>query len=156
MNPVFESPEIAVLYEFPGVPCRVAALAREGDDAYAVVDVGTEGQPYLYGISLGRREGGWEVGTSGSGPGWTLTDAERGLGTATDWGEAPEGAVRLRATLGSDTREVPVARGVYLVAWWRVPCPAAGEPRVDAFRVGECWVPAPPAPGPERGARHRR
>ncbi|HYW14141.1 MAG TPA: hypothetical protein VE871_19405 [Longimicrobium sp.] len=144
MNPRFESPEIAVLYEFPGVPCRVAALAREGDDAYAVVDVGDEGEPRLHGITVLRGEGGWEAGTDGSGPGWTRTDPAHDLGTATAWGQAPEGTVRVRATLGGDTREMPVARGIYLVAWWRVPRPGAGEPRVDAFRVGDRWVPASP------------
>ena len=142
MNPTFESPEIAILYEFPGAPCRVAAIATEGDEGYAVVDVGAAGQPYLYGIAVARRGGGWEAGTDGNGPGWTLTDPARDLGTATAWGEAPEGTVRVRATLAGDTREVPVARGVYLVAWWRVPCPAAAEPRVDAFRIGDRWVPA--------------
>jgi hypothetical protein len=149
MNPRFESPEIAVLYEFPGTPCRVAALAREGDDAYAVVDVGAEGQPYLYGISLTRHEGGWEAWTSGNGSGWTSTDPERDLGTATAWGEAPAGAVRLRATFGGETREVPVAGGVYLVAWWRVP--ADGSVGVDAFLVQGRWIPAPPERQP--GAR---
>ncbi len=142
MNPRFESLEIAILYEFPGVPCRVAALAREGDDAYAVVDTGDDGQPRPHGITLLRGEGGWEAAADGGGPGWTPTDPERALGTATAWGPAPEGTVRVRATLAGDTREVPVARGVYLVAWWRVPCPAAGEPRVEAFRIGERWVPA--------------
>lgn len=142
MNPAFKSPEIAVLYEFPSTPCRVVALATEGGDGYAVVDVGDEGQPYLYGVTLARRARGWEAGTDGNGPGWTLTDAKCGWGTAVAWGRAPKGTVRVRATLGRDTREVPVARGVYLVVWWRVPCPAAGEPRVDAFRIGDGWVPA--------------
>jgi hypothetical protein len=138
----FDTPEFAALDGFPGVPCRVVASAREGDDAYVVLDTGAPGRPYLYGICVAREHGGWVEGTSGNGPGWTLTDGERGLGTATAWGEAPEGAVRVRATFGGEVREVPVANGVYLVAWWRVPFREDGGPRVEAFRVGGRWVPA--------------
>ncbi len=128
---------------FPGIPCRVVASAREGDDAYVVMDTRPDGQPYLYGACAARRDGGWVEGGGGNGPGWTLTHAEHGLGTATVWGEAPAGAVRVRATFGGDVREAPVANGVYLVAWWRVPAPVAGAPRVEAFRIHERWVPAP-------------
>lgn len=150
MNPRFESPEAAILLDaFPGMPCRVAALAREGDDAYAVVDTGAEGRPRLHGISVTRDKGGWEAGTIGDRPGWTRTDPGRELGTAAAWGLAPEGAIRIRATLGGATREVPVAGGVYLVAWWRVPM--GGFPRAEAFRIGERWVPATPEQQP--GAR---
>jgi hypothetical protein len=77
---------------------------------------------------------------SGNGPGWTLTDPERELGTATVWGEAPEGTTRVRASFQGDVREAPVSRGVYLVAWWRVP---DGYPRVEAFQIGGRWVPQP-------------
>lgn len=125
---------------FPGTPCRVAASARMGDDAYAVLDTGTPGAPYLYGVCLARRDGGWLEVATGNGPGWTLVDAEGGLGTATAWGQAPEGAVRVRAALGGDVREVPVAGGVYLVAWWRVTCPAAA-PRIEAFHIRDRWIP---------------
>jgi hypothetical protein len=33
----------------------------------------------------------------------------------------------VRAVFDGDTREVPVAGGVYLVAWWRVPSPGHGR-----------------------------
>lgn len=138
--PTFPTPEEAVLDGFPGIPCRVVAAAREGDDAYVVMDTQPDGQPYLYGACAARQDGGWVEGTSGNGPGWTLTDPERDLGTATVWGEAPKGAVRVRASLDDDVREVPVANGVYLVAWWRVP--AAARTRVHAFRIDGRWVPA--------------
>ena len=146
MPPVtYRTPEEAVLDEFPGTPCRVAASATGSDDAYMVVDVGSPGQPYLYGVSVTRETGGWVAGTSGNGPGWTLTDLEGGLGTATAWGEAPEGTTRVRASCQGDVREAPVSRGVYLVAWWRVPDPPGdGYPRVEAFQIGGRWVPRPP------------
>lgn len=135
----FPTPEAAVLDGFPGIPCRVLASATGGDDAYVVVDTMPDGQPYLYGACVGRRDGGWVEGTSGNGPGWTCTDDEHGLGTATAWGPAPDGAVRVRASFGGDVREAPVANGVYLVAWWRVPW-ADGFPRVEAFRIDGRWV----------------
>ena len=155
MNPTFESPEAAIFLDaFPGIPCRVAALATEGGDAYAVVDTGMEGQPRLHGIGVNRRDGGWEAGTAGDAPGWTLTDPAHGLGTAAAWGTAPEGTVRVRATFAGETREVPVADGVYLIAWWRVP--ADGLPRIEAFRIGERWVAATPEQQPGARAHPRR
>ncbi|HEY0015814.1 MAG TPA: hypothetical protein VGC13_05825 [Longimicrobium sp.] len=144
--PTFRTPEEAILDWFPGIPCRVLASAREGDDAYVLVDTTPDGRPGLYGATAARQDGGWVEGTGGTAPGWTRTDAEHGLGTATVWGKTPEGAVRVRAVLGDDVREVPVANGVYLMAWWRVPAPGAVRPRVDAFRIDNRWVPARAAP----------
>jgi hypothetical protein len=41
-----------------------------------------------------------------------------------------------------DVREAPVPRGVYLLAWWRVPSPSDNvHPRVDAFQIEGRWVP---------------
>ncbi len=128
---------------FPGIPCRVVASVADGDDAYVLVDTTPDRQPYLYGACVARQDGGWVEGSSGNGPGWTRTDEEQGLGTATVWGEAPKGAVRVRVSFGGDVREAPVANGVYLVAWWRVPAPGADCPRVNAFRIDGRWVPAP-------------
>lgn len=109
-----------------------------------VVDTGSDGHPYLYGVSARRRNGGWTGGTSGNGPGWTLSGAENELGTATAWGQAPQGTTRVRASYRGDVREVPVARCVYLVAWFRVPAPSDGDaPRVEAFRVHGRWIPQP-------------
>ncbi|HEU4456337.1 MAG TPA: hypothetical protein VFR81_24940 [Longimicrobium sp.] len=144
MEPTFETPELAAMAGFPAMYCRVAASYRDGDEAYVVVDTGSGGHPYLYGVSVARQDGGWVEGTSGNGPGWTLTDRDRGLGTAHLWGEAPAGADRVRVTFRGETREAPVARGVYLVAWCRVP-DGDDSPRVDAFHVGGRWVTGRPA-----------
>jgi hypothetical protein len=139
----FPTPEEAFMDGFPGTVCRVVASAKEGDDAYVVLDTGPDGHPYLYAGCVHRQEGGWAEGTSGNGDGWTLTDPEHNLGTLTVWGEIPKGATRVRVSFHSETREAPVANGVYLVAWWRVPCPD-DHPRVDAFLVDGRWVPASP------------
>lgn len=137
------TPEAAALSSFPEAHSRVAASVREGDDAYVLLDVGTDGESYLYGVCVVRRDGGWAEGASGNGPGWTLTDSDRDLGTASAWGEAPDGADRARVAFGGEVRETPVAGGVYLAAWWRVPM-AESLPRAEAFRIGGRWVPAPP------------
>lgn len=128
---------------FPAQACRVAASQADGDDAYVLVDTGSPGHPQLYGVCVVREEGGWVAASSGNGGGWTRTDAARQLGTATAWGPAPRGTDRVRAAFDGGTREGPVAGGVYLVAWWRVPSPAGALPRAEAFRIHGKWVPAP-------------
>jgi hypothetical protein len=125
---------------FPGQAVHVVASASDAGDAYVLIDAGPPGHPYLYGVCVARERGGWVEGTSGNAPGWTITDSEAGAGTLTDWGEAPERATRVRVVFNGETREVPVARGVYLVAWWRVPCPTKDFPRVDAFLIDGEWV----------------
>lgn len=139
---IFPTPEAAALDGFPDAHCRVAASATGGDDAYVVLDTGPAGHPYLYGVCVARQDGGWAEGGSGNGGGWTQTDGERGLGTATAWGEAPEGADGVRVSFRGEVREAPIENGVYLVAWWRV-SPDDGLPRVDAFRIGGRWIPEP-------------
>jgi hypothetical protein len=139
----FPTPEEAFMDGFPGTACRVVASAREGDDAYVVLDTGPDGHPYLYGGCLRREGRGWTQGSDGNAPGWTLTDADHDLGTAVTRGAAPRGTVRVRARFGEAVREAPVANGVYLVAWWRVPRPDQ-PPRAEAFLVDGRWVPASP------------
>ena len=139
----FDTPEAAALGGLPGADCRVVASATEGDDAYVLLDTGPAGRPYLYGVNVARADGGWVEGTSGNGPGWTCTDPERELGTATAWGEAPKGADRVRAAFGDDAREAAASDGIYLVAWWRVPCGPDDYPSVEAYRIGGRWVPDP-------------
>jgi hypothetical protein len=136
----FPTPEAAAMQGFSDAHCRIAASPADGDDAYVLLDTGPEGHPYLYGACVRRTEGGWVPGSDGNGDGWTLTDGESGVGTATAWGEAPAGADRVRVVFGGETREAPVEGGVYLVAWWRVPAPD-DLPRVDALRIDGSWVP---------------
>ncbi|HEX6037294.1 hypothetical protein, partial [Longimicrobium sp.] len=137
----FSTPESAALDGFPSAHCRVVASAADGDDAYVLLDTRPAGAPYLYGVCVARTDGGWVEGSSGNGDGWTMTDGERGVGTATAWETAPEGADRVRVAFGGDVREVAVENGVYLAAWWRVPYPD-DLPRAVGFRVGGRWIPA--------------
>jgi hypothetical protein len=141
-NAIFPTPEDAAMDGFPAVLCRVVAAAREGDDAFVVVDTGPAGHPYLYGVALERGGGGWSEVASGNGPGWTVAGGEDELGTLHLWGPAPDGATRVRAAYGGDVRERPVSGGFYLMAWWRVPAPEEEDARVEAFHVGGQWRPA--------------
>lgn len=118
----------------PAAHCRVVASLAEGDDAFVVIDTGPAGHPYLDGATVRRVDGGWVGGSSGNGAGWTLTEGE--LGTLHVWGEAPAGAEAVRVEWGGEVREAPVRNGVYLVAWWRVPCPEEDDPQVAGFRMG--------------------
>jgi hypothetical protein len=135
----FPTPQAAALDGFPAA--HVITYAQEGDDAYVLLDTGPAGEPYLYGVCVTRADGGWTERTTGNGPGWTRTDAEHDLGTATAWGIAPAGADRVRAIHAGDVREAPVEHGIYLVAWWRVPL-ANDPPRAAEFRIGGLWTPA--------------
>lgn len=124
----------------PPAHCRVVASASEGADGFVVLDTGPPEYRYLYAVSVERQDGGWAEGSSGNAVGWTATDRDRELGTLAAWDEAPADADRVRVAFGGEVREAPVANGVYLVAWWRVPCPADDWPRAVAFRVGDAWV----------------
>ena len=113
---------------FPPVHCRVVASVMHEGDAYVLLDCGSPGQPYLYGVNCVRREGGWSEMSSGNGPGWSLTVPDRGLGTPTLWGDAPADADLVRVNFNGLTSEVPVRNGAYLAVWWRVPSPRHGWP----------------------------
>ncbi len=112
----------------------------QGDAAYALFDTGPEGQPHLYGVNYERRDGRWSEGISGNGPGWSHVGPEVARGTLTIWSEAPLGADKVRLEFEGELREEPVDNGVYLAAWWDVPCPKGTEPRISASRVNGQWV----------------
>lgn len=139
---LFETPEAAALNGFPDAHCRVAATLVSGDDAYVLLDTGEPGYPYLYGSCVARENGGWREGTSSNGPGWTHTGShDDELGTLVDWDFAPDGADQVLVSFRGETRIEPVTNGVYLAAWWRVPCPDLTSPRLEAFRIRGRWVP---------------
>lgn len=144
ISDTFDTPEAAALVGFTDAHVRVAAVVAQGDDAYVLLDTGEAVHPYLYGSCVARQDGGWVELASGNGDGWTLT-TERELGTLAVWGEAPASADQARVVFGGEAREIPVTGGVYLTAWWRVPCPEHDFPRAEAFRVGREWVAEPAA-----------
>ena len=136
----FDSPEDAARYGFPA-ECRIVATRMRGEAAYVLLDTGSAGQPYLYGVTCERREGRWSPGSSGNGPGWSQVGADKELGTLTMWGEAPVGADRIRVEFEGDVHEETVSGGVYLAAWWNVPSRKESSARVSAFRIDGKWIP---------------
>lgn len=125
---------------FPARSCRVVASRVHGDDAYVLLDTGSDGRSYLYGVNCSRHDGGWVEACSGNGPNWAQAGPDHLLGTLVDWGEAPAGADMVRALFEGGAIEEPVQNGVYLVVWWRTPSPPASWSRVDAFRIRGVWT----------------
>jgi hypothetical protein len=139
----FDSPEAAVLADFPRGAVRVIASRASDDDAYVLLDTRPGGPPYLYGVEVRRKPDGWIEGSSGNTAGWRVTDPDAELGTLVEWDEAPTGADRVRVLLGDDVHEEPIEHGAFLTAWWRVPWPEGVWPRAVAFRIGDRWVDTP-------------
>jgi hypothetical protein len=104
-----------------------------------LLDTNPKGWRYLYGINCERVDGRWNEGNSGNGSGWSRMGLEEDLGTLTLWGDVTAGADRARASFAGEQFETAVEDGVYLFAWWRVPCPDAKMPRLEALRVGGKW-----------------
>lgn len=142
-QPSFATPEAAAMDGFPPAHCRVVASATQGDDGIVVLDTGAPGRPYLYAVAVWREAGRWSEGSSSNGLGWTLTDPDNDLGTLAAWDYAPAGADRVRVAFRDEVRELPVADGTYLTAWWRVACPEDDWPRAVEFRVAGVWIPQP-------------
>ncbi|MBB4634224.1 hypothetical protein [Longimicrobium terrae] len=140
-QPTFATPQEAAMSGFSARHCRVVAMAVDGDDAYVVIDTGSDGFSYLYGGTAQREADGWRDGNSGNGDGWMSTDPERDLGVLTVWDEAPAGCDAVRVQWRGETREAAVHDGAYLVAWFKVACPEDSWPSVTSFRIGGRWVP---------------
>ena len=138
----FDSPEAAALAGFPPGAVRVVAARAHEDDGYVLLDTRPSGPPYFYGVACKREADGWVEGSSSNGGGWRSTDPVSELGTLVDWDEVALGADRVRVAFGPDVHEEPVEHGVFLSAWWRVPCPEVDWPRAVAFRVAGRWVDA--------------
>lgn len=142
MVAAFVSLQDAARASFPPDSCRALAIREHGDAGYALFDTRPGGEPYLYEVHYERRNGWWSEGSSSNGPGWHRLDPDTGLGLVTVWGEAPTGADRVRVELAGDSREEPVANGIYLVVLWDVPRPAT-DALATSFRVRGEWVPVP-------------
>src|SRR5687767_14097853 len=120
----YSTPEEAALSGFPPQHCRVVACDVNGNDAYVLLDTGTDEHPYLYGGTVSRETDGWHDRTSGNGIGWTRLSADDEIGVLSIWAEAPAGADAVRLRWKGEEREVPVRAGAYLATWWGVPAPA--------------------------------
>ena len=138
--PEFATLDEAVRNSFPMGSYRILGVREHGDAAVALLDTRRSAEPYLYEVHYQRQNGQWSEGSSSNGAGWHRLELDSDLGVATAWGEAPAGADRVRAELGGQVLEEPVANGVYLVAWWDLP---PSTLQVSAFRVKGEWVRAP-------------
>ena len=127
---------------FPAKYCRVAASREEGENAYVLLDTGSDGHRYLYGVNCSQRNGRWLEGASSNGPGWSQAGPDDLLGTLVVWGQAPPDAEMVRVGFECTEIEEPVNDGVYLAVWWRTRCPVASWPRVEAFRIRGTWIQA--------------
>lgn len=136
----FDSPESAAMDGFPPKYCRVVASRVNGDDAYVLLNTGSSGQPYLYGVNCRRQDGRWLEQGSGNAPwGWEQTGDDPDVGTLSVWGDAPDGADMVKVEFEGRIFEDTVAEGAYLLVWWRVPCPEIW-PQETAFRIAGRWT----------------
>jgi hypothetical protein len=138
MTEGYDSPEAAAMDGFPAKYCHIVAIRVKDDDAYALLDTGAPGQPYLYGVNCKRRDGRWHAASSGNGPSWSLSDETTGLGTLSVWDEAPPGADRVRVEYDGQVIEEPVVEGAYLVVFWNQP--SSLEQGSVTFRISGHWV----------------
>lgn len=120
---------------------RVVASRTEGDLAYVLLDTGSVGQPYLYGVNCYRRNDLWYEGSSGNGGGWSATDDEGDRGTWALWDDASAQTDRVQVEFAGERTEHEVRDGAYLVVWFNQP--SAIVPRVTALRIGGVWVEQP-------------
>ncbi|MGH7489732.1 MAG: hypothetical protein ACREMS_07395 [Gemmatimonadaceae bacterium] len=142
-SPSFDSPQAAALAGFPEGAARVLATRANGENAYVLLDTRPNGPRYVYGIECMRAGHGWVEGSSSNAAsGWMITHRDSGLGMVVIWDDAPVAADLVRVALGSDIHEEPVENGVFLSAWWRIPCPENVRPGAIAFRVSGRWVEA--------------
>lgn len=114
----FESPEAAAMSTFPAKYCRVVASRAEGDHAYVLLDTGSDGRRYLYGVTCFRQDGKWLEGGSCNGPCWSRTGD--GVGMQVTWGEAPPGVKAVRLRVNGNVVDIPVNDGIYFEAWFGV------------------------------------
>jgi len=136
----FESPEEAAMLGFPERHCRVVASAVNGDNAFVLLDTGSDGRPYLYGVWCRRSQGRWCETSSSNGGGWSSCGPDPRTGMLAFCDEAPEGADAVRVEFNGEVREVPVTTGAYLTVWWDVTCPSLQTwPRVVAVRIDGEW-----------------
>jgi hypothetical protein len=138
----FDSPESAAMDGFPPQCCRVIATRVAGDDGYVLLNTGSPGSPYLYGVNCRRENGRWFEGGSSNGPGWEQRGHDPDVGTLSFWGDAPAGAEMVRVEFEGEMLEEPVVDGAYLIVWWRVPPPQTW-PRVTALKIAGRWLHPP-------------
>jgi hypothetical protein len=139
MTDGFDSPETAAMEGFSGGDCVVIASRTDGEDAYVLLNTGSNTRPYLYGVNCSRQNARWIERGSANGPGWEQTGHDPDVGTLSLWGNAPAGADMIRVEFGDEQLEEHVVEGAYLLVWRRVQ-PPVSLPRVTGFRINGGWV----------------
>lgn len=134
----FASPEHAAMEGFPRKYCHVVAVRTEQDEAYVLLNTGSD-RLYLYGSNCFRDEGRWFEAGSGNGSNWHASPDNPDVGVLSFWDEAPPGAERVRAEYRGAVFEETVTEGAYLFVWFRQRSPS-DWPRTIAFRVAGQWV----------------
>jgi len=142
MHPVgYDTPEAAAMSTFPPQHVHVVASRSNGRDAYVLLDTGSPGHPYLYGVTCRCRDGRWGEGVSSNGFGWSPTADDGSLGMWTHWSEAGPGVDCVRMELDGDVVDAPVSENSFLAVWFDRPHSADTGPRVVAFRQHGEWKP---------------
>jgi hypothetical protein len=136
----FHSPEDAAMNGFPPGYRRVVASRVDGDDAYVLLNTGSDAQPYLYGANCHRRDGVWFESGSSNGPGWAQVYQAPDIGTLSFWDDAPAGVSRVRVKFDGALVEEVVRDRAFLVVWWRRPPPTIW-PQVIEVEMGGRWAP---------------
>jgi hypothetical protein len=136
----FDSPQQAAMDGFPARYCRVVDSAINDDNAFVLLDTGSDGRAYLYGVQCFRKDGRWHEAASSNGGCWSHSGpGELGMLAFVD--EAPRNADAVRVEFNGNVREVEVRYGAFLAAWWGVPSPDwKSAPRAAAFRIDGEWV----------------
>lgn len=136
----FDKPEQAAMFGFPERYCRVVASAVNGDDAFVLLDTGSDGRSYLYGVQCRRSNGQWFDAGSSNASGWWQCGSDPERGALAFYDEAPEGADVVRVVFSDAVNEVLVRAGAYLAVWWNTECPPLEAwPRVVEVHVGGEW-----------------
>ena len=125
---------------FPAAHCRVVGCRVSQDRAYVLLDTGSPGYPYLYGVNCYRQDGRWFESSSNNTGGWEQTSHDPDLGTLSFWDDAPAGADMVRVQCRHGVVEAPVQHGAYLVVLFDEP-KSGPWPYVVASRVDGAWKP---------------
>jgi hypothetical protein len=139
MAAAFTTPEDAAMDGFPSKYCRVVASRVDHDDAYVLLDTGSDGRSYLYGVNCRRQDGLWHELSSSNGCGWSPSESDPLRGTMVYWDEAPADADSVRIEFDGRIWEEPVRDRAFLAVWWNVTSPQSGWPQLVAARVKGEW-----------------
>jgi hypothetical protein len=134
----FETAERAAIGDIPERYCRVLASEVRDDRAYVLLDTGSPGNPYPYGVDCYRDADGWHEGGSGNGPAWSLRDEDTNVGFLAFWDEAPSEAEAVRIIFQDRIVEAPVNLSYFLTVFWDVP-DTDDWPRVIAHKSQGKW-----------------